>query len=254
MKDLLHPSQRALLARFAQADTLLAFDFDGTLAPIVPDPRDARMRPGTHRLFAEVARRYPVAVISGRAQQDALARLAGIQLWSVTGNHGADMLYGYDAGEARVRSLASRLREAMQRFPGVEVEDKCISVSVHYRRAGQKRAALAELDRLLIEAGPHRRIGGKQVVNILPEGAPHKGTALECTLRWAGCSHAVYVGDDETDEDAFQLATDPHVLAVRVGKKRNTAATHFLPAQARIDALLAALLELRPAAVTRAAS
>lgn len=245
MKDLLHPGSRALLAAFASADTLLAFDFDGTLAPIVRDPRAARMREPTRRLFAEVARRYPVAVISGRAQQDMLARLDGIQLWSVTGNHGADLLYGYDGVETSVRSLAGTLRAELARFAGVEVEDKCISVSVHYRRSPHKRAVLAMLDRLLPAAGPHRRIGGKQVVNILPEGAPHKGTALECTWRWAGCTHAVYVGDDETDEDAFRLAHDSRVLAVRVGRRRGTAATHFIEGQRRIDALLEALLDLR---------
>ena len=72
-KPLLAPAHLAELARFAADRTLVALDFDGTLAPIVARPGDARMRARTALLLARVARRYPVVVVSGRARRDAAA-------------------------------------------------------------------------------------------------------------------------------------------------------------------------------------
>src|SRR5688572_28246449 len=78
------------LAEFASSNVLVAFDYDGTLAPIVADPALARMRPGTRRLLASVARRYPCVVISGRARHDVLSRVGGVPVWHVSGNHGLE--------------------------------------------------------------------------------------------------------------------------------------------------------------------
>ena len=70
MKSLLAPQNRSVLRRLVRGRVLLAFDFDGTLAPIVADPPAARLRPRTRRLLAEVARKYPCVVISGRSRAD----------------------------------------------------------------------------------------------------------------------------------------------------------------------------------------
>ena len=78
MKSLLAPQNRSVLRRLVRGRVLLAFDFDGTLAPIVADPPAARLRPRTRRLLAEVARKYPCVVISGRSRADVARRLTGI--------------------------------------------------------------------------------------------------------------------------------------------------------------------------------
>jgi DNA-binding MarR family transcriptional regulator len=83
------------------------------------------------------------------------------------------------------------------------------------------------------------------VVNVLPAGAPHKGTALERALARLGCDRAIYVGDDDTDEDAFALPRPGRLLAVRVGRRRGTAAAWFIRRQADIDRLLLELVALR---------
>ena len=85
-----------------------------------------------------------------------------------------------------------------------------------------------------------RLIGGKQVVNILPAGAPHKGLALERARARLGCDTAVYVGDDETDEDVFALDRPGRLLGIRVGRKRSSSAASYVRAQAEIDRLLRA--------------
>lgn len=92
-----------------------------------------------------------------------------------------------------------------------------------------------------------RIVGGKQVVNILPSRAPHKGIALERERDRLHCDTALYVGDDETDEDVFALDQPGRLLTVRVGSKRTSAATYCVTNQRAVDDLLRALIEYRRA-------
>jgi trehalose 6-phosphate phosphatase len=98
-----------------------------------------------------------------------------------------------------------------------------------------------------------RLIGGHQVVNLVPEGAPHKGIALTALRQRAGCDTAIFVGDDETDEDVFALDQPGRLLTLRVGRKRSSRAAFFVDSQRDVDAVLEALLEVRSRRVARAA-
>jgi trehalose 6-phosphate phosphatase len=91
-----------------------------------------------------------------------------------------------------------------------------------------------------------RTIKGKMVVDLMPEGAPNKATALLAQRKQARCRAAVYVGDDRTDEDAFALAAREPVLGIRVGKRARSRAPYYLPRQDDVDRLLATLIALRP--------
>ena len=91
-----------------------------------------------------------------------------------------------------------------------------------------------------------RSIGGKHAISLVPRGAPTKGAALERARRLLGCDTAIYVGDDETDEDAFTAGRADRLLAIRVGMRQGSAARYRLRNQAEIDDLLAALLACRP--------
>ena len=86
--DVLSPHHRPILAGFALSNVLLAFDYDGTLAPIATTPAAAKMRSTTERLLARASRRYPCVVISGRMLADISQRVQEIPLWYVFGNHG----------------------------------------------------------------------------------------------------------------------------------------------------------------------
>lgn len=88
MTNILAQRNRPVLAGFASSNVLLAFDYDGTLAPIVAEPERARMRDRTRRLLADVARCYPCVVISGRRLDDVTRRLGRIPVWYVFGNFG----------------------------------------------------------------------------------------------------------------------------------------------------------------------
>jgi trehalose 6-phosphate phosphatase len=243
--SILTPAGRDTLERLARAPSLLAFDFDGTLAPIVPDRSAAELRPATRDLLRAVALLYPTAVISGRSRRDAARRLDGIPLAAVIGNHGAEPGLGPDDRHVRalVRGWREALGAALGGLPGVEIEDKDLTLAVHYRhascRAGARRRVLAAA-RLLDGA---RVLGGHAVVNVVLDYAPDKGRALERLKRRTVAARALYAGDDVTDEDAFRSRAA--AVAIRVGRTQRSAARFYLPDQSGIDDLLRALLTAR---------
>jgi len=252
MMNILSMSNREVLEQFAWSNVLLAFDFDGTLAPIVPDPERARMRRRTRERLGELARLYRVIVISGRKQLDALEKLRGIEVLEVLGNHGIEPRDAAHRYVAEVRRWLPVLTERLAPLRGVAIEDKIFSVAIHYRRSREKKQARAAILRTAATLGAVRVIGGKQVVNVLPDGAPHKGIALERERDRMLCDTAIYVGDDETDEDVFTLDRPGRLLTIRVGSKRGSAAAYCIPDQRAIDDLLGALIDLRLQAAPRA--
>jgi len=245
MKDILSRAGREVLQQFAWSNVLVAFDYDGTLAPIVRDPDKAAMRATTHRLLGEVAALYPCIVVSGRAQPDARRWLAGIRLQQVIGNHGIEPWQATQPLMEEVKRWAPLLTRRLSPFKGVRIENKTFSVAVHYRQSRAKKKARAAILEATAALGPIRVVGGKQCVNILPEGAPHKGIALERERDRLRRDTAIYVGDDETDEDVFALDQPGRLLTVRVGPKRASQASYYVRNQAAVDELLAVLVSLR---------
>lgn len=245
MKHLFAGARADVLAALAHSRCLLAFDFDGTLAPIVPERDAAEMRSSTLALLSRVCAAYPVAIISGRSERDVAARVRGAGVQYVVGNHGLEPGPRLGPFEATVSEAEAALRDRLA-VPGIDVENKRYSLAVHYRRARQKtaarRAILAAAARLPTR---FRVIGGKLVVNLVPEGAAHKGDALLALRARARCDTALYVGDDVTDEDVFHLDQPGRLLTVRVGLSRSSAASYFLRDQREIDRLLRALASLR---------
>lgn len=234
---------RAAAARLSAKNTLCAFDYDGTLAPIVRDPARAHMRARTRGLLTRLAAVCPCVVISGRARSDLAARLRGVGLRRVIGNHGAETEGAPRARRQALKRWKAALEPVVASVAGAWIEDKAYSLAVHYRQAERKSeargtilAAIGTLDRVQV-------IGGKQVINLLPPGARTKGAALAQERDRLACESVLYVGDDENDEEAFAL--DGNVMAVRVGRKRGSRASYYLRNQVEIDALLEILLAIR---------
>jgi trehalose 6-phosphate phosphatase len=155
---------------------------------------------------------------------------------------------------AEVRRWAPLLRHSLAGLKGVWIEDKTYSIAVHYRHSREKKKARAAILEAAAHLGPSRLIGGKLVINILPEGAPHKGMALLRERERLHCDTALYLGDDVTDEDVFGLDDPGRLLTIRVGAKRSSAASYYLRSQEAVDDLLDALLDLRPATPLAGAS
>lgn len=234
-----------VLARIARERTLLAFDFDGTLAPIVERPEDAQMRAETRALLRATALLYPCAVVSGRARADVAARVADVPLVAVVGSHGAEPGFGPVDREApaRVRSWIDALGAALAGVPGIEIEDKRLSVAVHFRAAASwpdAEARILEATRALADV---RTFVGHAVINVLPAGAPTKADAIRALCERERTRFPVYVGDDRTDEEAFRC--DAVGISIRVGEASGSAATYFVRDQAEVDELLKLLVAAR---------
>ena len=249
MKYFLASKYRPALMAFAAERVLLAFDFDGTLAPIVFDPRAAAMRDTTRALLKRVARRYPVVVLSGRSRQDLLPRLANIPLVEVVGNHGMEWKDSVSPEAQRLRRWVPKLVAALRGIEGAWVEDKGPSITVHYRGARHPAQTERAVRRVLVKLhAPVRAMHGKCSVNIVPTHAPTKGTALQRLIERHHVASALFAGDDVTDEDAFAVAGREPVLTVRIRHSKKSKAEYFVKTQCEIDKVLQLLLHARSGA------
>jgi trehalose 6-phosphate phosphatase len=230
---------------------MLAFDYDGTLAPITSNPSRAHLRARTRRLLSDVAQRYPCVVISGRRRDDVTKRLKGVSVRAVFGNHGLEPWSQHVAYAKRVRIWLAHLERRLSPCTGLIIEDKTYSVAIHYRSARRKRLVVHAIKGAVLGLQGSRVVGGKAAVNLVPPDAPHKGRALERARRLLACNAVIYVGDDETDEDAFGAAPPERLMSVRIGAARTSRAHYYLETQSEIDALLRMLIRLRPSRMAR---
>ncbi|MDF0673957.1 MAG: trehalose-phosphatase [Nitrospira sp.] len=249
MDYLLTETGRNDLGALLKGRSLFAFDFDGTLAKIVRDPPAARMTRPIRVRLEELAKRAPTAIISGRSVEDLRSRV-GTAVPHLIGNHGSEGPHTRQEDIQQVRETSSgwlqlineRFQDELARS-GVLVEEKFYSLSFHYRTVDHRDEARALISRIVAELSPPPRIVlGKSVVNVMPPTASHKGTALLEYMRRLNCSSALYVGDDETDEDVFALR-DARIVTVRIGKKNGSSARYFLKRQAEIAEVLRLLVE-----------
>jgi trehalose 6-phosphate phosphatase len=248
MTDILALRNQVVLKRYASSNLLVAFDYDGTLAPIVAAPDRAHMRPLTRRLLKRVAQRYPCVVISGRSRDDLMHRLRNIPIVHVSGNHGLEPWAEDPRYIRQAQRWVQQLSPRLAPYRGIVIENKTYSISIHYRGARDKQKALRAIERATRDLRGARQLGGKLVVNLLPKDAPTKGTALIRACRLLACDSALYVGDDETDEDVFKALGRRRLLSIRVGSAEDSRAAYCIKHQTEIDGLLRQLLMLRPPA------
>lgn len=197
--------------------SLLALDFDGTLAPIVADPQASRPLPGTAAaLTALAAHGARIALVTGRDAATAvrLSGLADVPGLVVAGLYGAevwrDATLTAPPEPAALTTLRERLPAAVAGEPGLWIEDKRLSLVVHARRAADPDAALAavapEVRRLAGELGFEAH-PGRSVLELRLPGYDKAG-AVRRLLDQAAPSAVLYVGDDVGDLPAFGLVRD----------------------------------------------
>ncbi|MCA2962067.1 MAG: trehalose-phosphatase [Silvanigrellales bacterium] len=252
MRNLFSPNVRPLLAEFCREphELICAFDFDGTLAPIVAQPGASRMHVEVESRLRALAGRCSVVVISGRSVADLQerVRIPGIQL---VGNHGMESPFVHEEALALSRASSETWRvlleeSGMKALQGVELENKTYSLALHYRHSPRRAAAKAKLVALAGGLVPlPRLVGGKEVLNLVHPALPHKGTALTSFQASLARRRSLYVGDDVTDEDVFALVS-PELWSIRVGRGGASLARFFIPRQRDVRRLLDLLLELIP--------
>ncbi|MBO8187877.1 MULTISPECIES: trehalose-phosphatase [Streptomyces] len=208
----------AILADPARA--VLALDFDGTLAPIVTDPQDARARPEAVHALARLAPRLAgVAVITGRPAADAVRfggfeSVAGLEGLTVLGAYGAERWDAADpvvrapeppAGVADVRAELPAVLAASAAPQGTWTEDKGRALAVHTRRAATPDEALDRLRAPLYALAERHGLvvePGRMVLELRPPGAD-KGAALTGYVHERAATAVAYAGDDLGDVPAY---------------------------------------------------
>jgi len=241
MIDLFSPSGISVLRGFITSKTLFAFDLDGTLAPIIDEPSAVQIPEEIFTAMQKLSDIAVTAVITGRSISDAEKRLC-FKPHYLIGNHGSEGLPGVSKQvfSSTVECWGTQLESLLESEDKASLffEQKNNSLSIHYRNAVKPLRAQNAIIELIDVLDPKpRRVGGKFVENLIPEGLPHKGDALLGVMEAAGCNQAFFLGDDETDEDVFRLQ-DPRILSACVGLDRKTAAKYYLSSQSKTVDLL----------------
>lgn len=223
----------------SSARIALFLDFDGTLSKIVPTPGDAELDPKIRSILKSLIARsdFNVSIVSGRALADVRQRACLTNVIYV-GNHGLEIesdsiCFREPEAEAlrrELRCLSLQLKLALSDTDGLEIEDKGLTLSVHYRRVTEhlqdwvRRVAFGTVDRF---PAFHCR-EGKMVLEVKPQVNWHKGYAVKWIAReiLPASSLPIYIGDDVTDEDAF--AALPDGITIRVGEAAETHAQYSL--------------------------
>ncbi|WP_166462722.1 trehalose-phosphatase [Amycolatopsis acidicola] len=243
--------RRAIVQIARTPRLLVACDYDGTLAPIVTNPDEARPLPESVGALRSLAGLHETttAVISGRALRD-LATLSRLpHEVHLVGSHGSEFDIGFvhaldaDARELH-RRLESELEQLTQGTPGVQLEVKPASIAVHVRRA-EREAAARVLE--AVHNGPCGWDGvtttdGKEVVELAVVQTD-KGRALDTLRHQVGATAAIFLGDDVTDEKAFARLSGPD-LGVKVGEGE-TLAAYCISGAEEVAMVLAFMLEER---------
>ena len=231
-------------------DLVLFLDFDGTLAPIVERPGDAQPLDGVTELVEAISERIPVAVISGRGLEDVAARL-GADGVVYAGSHGMEIRdrQGMRHESEKLKSLLPEidaletgLREQFSKHSEIEVERKRFGVAVHFRRAPKLREDVEQILEHLVETHHHFTVGtGKMVRELQPNLGLNKGTALRFIWNVVDEEQRrrpIFIGDDVTDEDAFEMIED-RGIGILVGEHdRPTAARLRLDDPGEVRAFL----------------
>lgn len=229
---------------------LVGIDFDGTLAPIAADPDEPTITTACQQAIERLAA-HPdtrVAVISGRELADLRGRV-GLDGIVYAGNHGLELDRGsgtdeqLDAARHRqtLRTVLADLGDRLTEIPGVEIEDKGLTATVHVRQTPDERVDEVEdaVTTAVERADSELRIEpGKQVFELRPPVDWDKGSAIrslsnEMPTGW----RAVYLGDDVTDDDAFREVR-PDGVGVLVGSRADAEADYRLPTQADVAPFL----------------
>ncbi|OYN74275.1 trehalose-phosphatase [Mycolicibacterium sphagni] len=223
MPDLPEDLHRALIKVAGVPRLLVASDFDGTVAPIVSNPADARPVPAAAEALAALAAlpSTSAALISGRALRDLRVLSgppAGVHL---VGSHGSEFDAGFlDAIDEPAQALLAKLEQTMTalagRYPGASVEIKPASVAFHVRNAAPEHAQQALDDALNAVRDWDIHVTEGKAVREFAVIDTDKGEALERLRDQSNADATVFFGDDVTDEKAFRRLTDGDI-GVKVG-------------------------------------
>jgi len=244
---------------------LLLLDYDGTLTPIVGTPGEATISKRTRALLEKLSSSpdCKIGVISGRKLED-LKKIIGLEDIIYAGNHGLEIEGPKIKFESQIppqlkliiRNIAADIQKRLADIKGVLIEDKGLTLSIHYRLVSKKdmpalKKVVTEVTSSYLASDKIKVNSGKKVYEIKPPIKWDKGkVALWLLARQQFFSGAkdvlpVYLGDDLTDEDAF-AALKKRGLTVFVGRPGNSQADYYLKNTEEVTKFLHLILDLQP--------
>jgi trehalose-phosphatase len=241
MRYLLNQPIHEVLGKYPRYFIFL--DFDGTLSPIARTPDSAVLPGSTKKIITELSKcgRIKLAVISGRKLLD-IKKIVGINNIIYAGNHGME-IQGKGIKRtikvpkwfaAATKNIKAAIRSKTKNVKGVIIEDKGLTLAVHYRMAeGKMRQQIKKAFRLA--AAPYVLNGGiiirkgKMLYEARPNINWDKGKAAILLFKRSLMKNTlpIYIGDDETDKDAFK-ALRKRGITVFVGRKARFGAKYYL--------------------------
>jgi alpha,alpha-trehalase len=233
---------RGVQAELGDRIPILCLDFDGTLSPIVEDPKAARLLDGVEAVLASLAAKVPLFVLSGRDAPDVCERVHLPHIL-YAGSHGFEVVQMDGQREPleealpylpHLAAVEKRLTTETAKIPGVKLDRKQFGLAVHDRLVAD--GDLEELWRIVAEVGADfpmlRAMRGKRVTEFLPNIDWNKGKALLWLLEMVGYDEErhlpICIGDDITDEDALRTVRGRGVGIVVGSGQRYSAATYAL--------------------------
>ncbi len=244
--------------------TFLFLDYDGTLSAIADTPGKAVLTKEMKNILSSLSKRpdCTVAVISGRSIEN-IKKTIGLKNVIYAGNHGLEIdgpkIKFSPAISSKYRKVISRLKEELQSkislIKGAFIEDKGLSLSLHYRLANKKQAPTIKtifreaviIDKVknLIKTKP-----GKMVLEVRPAVEWNKGKAVLWLLARKEFAlknkkaFPIYIGDDLTDEDAFYALRNKGIT-IFVGRPKASYARYYLEDTDEVAEFLKKILEIK---------
>lgn len=226
----------SIQARIRTAErVLLMLDFDGTLAPIVARPSEARVPAETLRTLKALRdrKRMELAVISGRGATDvrSLVGLTDIHYFGCHGRErvrpGSTRVETDPGGRTALAEACQILARELAGIDGFQIENKGVSAAAHYRNVDPLHhfAVQRAVREAVRTVGELHASPGKMVYDITPLDGVDKGVATMRILGEIG-GLPIYIGDDTTDESAFK-ALPPTAITVFVGPSGAKSAARF---------------------------
>lgn len=223
---------------------LILLDLDGTLSPIVERPELVKMSEMAVSILEDLlaSPKITVGIVSGRSIKD-LKRLIPASLKGIilAGNHGLEIAindnYFVHPVALKTRPVLGRIGKELRRefldFSGILLENKGLGLSVHYRLVEPEQVVMVKsifrkVTEPFVKGGKIKVSEGKKVLEVRPSVSWDKGEAVKWIAKRLKAEDAlpIYAGDDQTDEDAFEILKEEGV-PIYVGKRRHSSKAKY---------------------------